>query len=359
MRKLLFGVILICCGCHIPSKMVLQGQGGRNDYNIEVQKTNSEEMLLNLVRLRYFDSPFFLQVSSVTSQFTFKNLASAGINLPGFNQTNPMTLGGETQWQNQPTIQYSPLEGQEFANQLMQPLDVNTLAQLIYSGWDIKRVFLLAVQAFNDFHNLSKGGISRDLSRYEKFLDVINLMTKLQREGTLLVGVTETKDTGIEVKNLQFAFPSDDEFGKAIAEHLNQHKPSNGKHIISVVEGFDEKGNIGILPRSLLSCMNFLSHSVLVPEDHLKNNKAIIIGSDAFKQEEICQIFKDLLIVHNAHNKPKDAYISIKYRDTWFYIKDDDLQSKKTFMLLLEIFNLQSGKRQTQGPVLTLPIGVG
>ena len=57
--------------------------------------------------------------------------------------------------------------------------------------------------------------------------------------------------------------------------------------------------------------------------------------------------------------KTVNLFLSIKFRDSWFYIKDNDLHSKKTFMLLLELYNLQSGKRTSKGPVLTLPIGVG
>ena len=91
-------------------------------------------MLLNLVRLRYGESPVFLGVSSVITQHSLKNIASANITIPGFNKTNPMSIGGETEWQNQPTIQYSPMQGGDFANQLMQPLDIGIIQQIIYLG---------------------------------------------------------------------------------------------------------------------------------------------------------------------------------------------------------------------------------
>jgi hypothetical protein len=338
--------------------MVLQGQGGRNAYNIEVQKTNAEEMLLNLVRLRYYDSPFFLEVSSITSQFTFKNSASASINIPGFNQTNPMNLGGETLWQNQPTIQYSPLEGQEFARKLMQPLDVSILQQVIYSGWEIDRVFLLTVQALDDFRNLSKEGCVRlELNKYEVFSDLVHLFRQLQLQGNLQTGITNGQNNDDNGKKFQFSFPAEDPYSKKIAEILKKPEPKSDKYIINVIEGFDEKGNIGILPRSLLSCMYYLAHSVMVPQKDILEDKAINYSYPEYKKEEVEKLYKELLVVHNSENKPKDSYIAIKYRDTWFYIKDNDLNSKKTFMLLLELYNLQSGKRISQGPILTLPIG--
>ena len=47
----------------------------------------------------------------------------------------------------------------------------------------------------------------------------------------------------------------------------------------------------------------------------------------------------------------------VRYRDTWFYIDDADLNSKATFGLLEQLFNLQAGEVATTGPVLTLPVG--
>ncbi|NGX29158.1 MAG: hypothetical protein K940chlam1_01357 [Candidatus Anoxychlamydiales bacterium] len=361
MPKLLFIVAFVLVGCHFPSKMAMNGSGGRNAYNIEVQKTNAEEMLLNLVRLRYYDSPFFLEVSSVTSQFTFKNSATASINIPGFDKINPMNIGGETLWQNQPTIQYSPLQGQEFANQLMQPIDIGIIQQIIYSGWDIDRVFMLTVQNFQEYPNIPREGLDlAEKTKHIKFHEVVYLMKELQMRGDLQVGIRLESEPGAKTKNLQFAFPSDNDTAKEVAQLMKGEMSANGKYIINIVQGFDEKGNIGILPRSLLSCMHYLSKSVIIPVSDIEDKKACSLQGEKFdiKHGEK-KLVTDLLTVYNVPRKPKDAYVAIKYRDTWFYIKDEDLHSKKTFMLLLELFNLQSGRAQDRGPVLTLPIGVG
>ena len=41
---------------------------GRADYNTAIQQTNAEQLLLNLVRLRYRDVPYFLEVASVSTR---------------------------------------------------------------------------------------------------------------------------------------------------------------------------------------------------------------------------------------------------------------------------------------------------
>ncbi|MFA6118725.1 MAG: hypothetical protein WCT85_06200 [Parachlamydiales bacterium] len=360
MKKFFLLIFIFCFGCHIPSKVAMEGSGGRTAYNMEMQKTNAEEMLLNLVRLRYSDSPVFLEVSSVTSTFTFKNSIAANVNIPGFNQTNPMQLGGETLWQTQPTIQYIPLEGQEFNNKLMEPLSVHIIQKLIYSGWDIDRIFLLTLHSFNEFQNFPAREICNEkkrMSNFENFFYLSNLMRKLQKDGQLQIGIREIKENDCYKKILQFAFPTNHELAKEIAAILNCKEPVNGKYVINIDEGFDEKGNVGILPRSLLSCMYYLSNNVLVPEDDVRQKTVKDCRTD--KSEKTKKRYKELLIIKNCNTLPKNYYIAVKYRNSWFYISDNDINSKKTFMLLLELFNIQSGKRENTGPILTLPIGVG
>jgi hypothetical protein len=52
-------------------------QRGRTDYNMVIQRTETEEMLLNLVRVRYGDRPLFLTVSSVSTSFSWTQGAGA------------------------------------------------------------------------------------------------------------------------------------------------------------------------------------------------------------------------------------------------------------------------------------------
>jgi hypothetical protein len=63
---MLVGMILLgSYGCGILGPASLKE--GRNRYNQAVAYTGSEQMLINLVKLRYRDSPTFLQVSSIST----------------------------------------------------------------------------------------------------------------------------------------------------------------------------------------------------------------------------------------------------------------------------------------------------
>jgi hypothetical protein len=56
---------------------------------------------------------------------------------------------------------------------------------------------------------------------------------------------------------------------------------------------------------------------------------------------------KPLLRVHDSVDKPSDAFVTIRYRDYWFWIDDRDLASKGVFSFLMFLFTLtESGSGQ-------------
>ena len=76
---LCLGFLLGCAGVG-PRAL----ETARGSYNEVLRDTADEQLLANLVRLRYRDRPFFLEVSAVTTQFRFAPNAGAGLALEGF-----------------------------------------------------------------------------------------------------------------------------------------------------------------------------------------------------------------------------------------------------------------------------------
>ena len=74
MKKILPNVLLCTLfaltGCSSLGPGAIQGS--RSDYNLALRKTDDEQMLLNLVRLRYRDRPLLLEVSALNTQFSFR-----------------------------------------------------------------------------------------------------------------------------------------------------------------------------------------------------------------------------------------------------------------------------------------------
>lgn len=332
----------------------MDGSGGRTSYNKVLQKTSKEQMLLNIVRLRYFDIPYFLDVGNVTTQFTYKTTVQPSFPIPGFTEKNPAKIAGEVQWQNQPTIQYSPVQGSAYAQQLLQPVGLRHIQQLCYSGWSFDRVFRLVVQGFDGLLNApeASGPLHVSSGSYDEFLEAVSLLRKFQEIGELQIGVDITKkeeeDKDKIAHQLQLTFPAEGADADRLNELLVGLKKRNGRYHLVMQLGFDKSGKIGVLPRSILSSVYFLSQGVEAP-----------IDEKCLEKIECKNGGNALIKISNCPHFPGNAYAAVKYRNRWFYIHEQDVESKKTFVLLLQLYNLQGGALTQPPPLLTLPLGLG
>jgi len=337
----------------------MQGESGRIAYNATLQKTNNEQMLLNLVRLRYVEYPFFLEVSNVTTQFTASSRVAPIIPFPGFNSSNPGVLGGEVFWQNQPTISYTPLEGQGFARQLLHPIDLVALQNLIYAGWDVDRVFRICVQSINTILNAptAAGPTMEGSPQFENFMKLTELLDFFQSMGTLQIGVKSQKGCDCDKYAMQLCFPSGYEQSKELIKILGPSDHTKKYHVYDIPLGFEKENEMGIMPRSLLGCMYYLSVGVQLPSAHKLANYVWTPEKEGMQEDHWSKLTRGLLTVKNSKSRPKESYVCVQHKGYWFYIDDSDIESKRTFVLLLQLYNLQSTTVQQEAPILTLPLG--
>lgn len=372
MKKAFIALIinaLFLSGCHVSSRTSMYGSGGRTSYNIAAQNTTNQELLLNLVRLRYSDTPYFLELNGITTQFNFSSKLNSSFLLPGFNTENPAKVGGELGWSNQPTIQYTPLEGKEFAIQMMQPLDLRIIQGLVFTGWDVDRVFRLLIQNMADIPNAStaSGPVPSKPPHYKKFFECLALLHHFQSLGELQIGVrymphgskTVSEDEACEKEPnaIQISFPSNGNESDRLAELLEGVKKSKGRYVLNMRQAFNEEASLGLMTRSLLGTMYYLSLGVEVPP------KDVAAGTVAMTLNEDGTLFDwhhvigDLMTISWSYNRPDHYYLAVPYRGYWFYIDDRDVSSKRTFVLLQQIYNLQAKQQEKEGPLLTIPLG--
>jgi len=95
---------------------------------------------------------------------------------------------------------------------------------------------------------------------------------------------------------------------------------------------------------------------VLIPDNDIINNRVKVTKTKNGGNFNWQDILSDLFVVYSQKEKPNKASVKIKYRGNWFFIKDNDMESKYTLMLLNQISALQSGNLEKVGPVLTLPV---
>lgn len=334
----------------------------RTDYNAVVQRSNDEELLFNLVRLKYRDTPMFLQIPSITSQFNFG--ASIGANA-AFNERGGSTLvpnrsvgvDGRLSYTELPTVTYAPLQGEEFVQRVLSPIALETMMLLSHSGWSIEDVARLLMQRMNDVRNApgASGPTPEIAPEYDEFLRVAKLMGELQRRNGAEI-LYELHD-GQPVYFLYIHEQALDWPQTRELTQLLRLAPRKTRYILTNDLTRNDPNYIRVEPRSLGGVFFYLSQSVEVPEADKELGKVTVTRNAAGQPFDWTRVMGDLMRVKSDPKRPKGAAVSVFYRKSWFYIDDSDLDSKTTFSLLSQIFALQSGKSKTVTPVLTLPVG--
>ena len=192
-RGALLALALASLGCSQIGPATIAS--GRFDYNEAIVRSFDDQMLLNLVRLRYQDSILFLDLTSVVASYTREATVGASSSVRGDapNTATPATLslgasGGVT-WSESPTISYAPLQGEDFAKRLLAPIQPSSILLLSRSGWGLERLLLCTVQQLNELLNATAiGGVApRQVNHYERFIRVARLLRELQEESFIQI----------------------------------------------------------------------------------------------------------------------------------------------------------------------------
>src|SRR5262245_60618366 len=128
---------------------------GRGAYNDVIARTSSEQTLSLLVRLRYSDPVGLLMVSSVTAglKFTAAAKGEAGFG-PRANYAGSLVpCSAGIGYEDNPTISYTPVDGQAFLREWLAPVMLETLALVLQAAARQDAFILLLVERMNGLCN--------------------------------------------------------------------------------------------------------------------------------------------------------------------------------------------------------------
>lgn len=331
----------------------------RFDYNEAIARSWNEQLLLNLVRLRYRDTIQFLEVSTVLTQYSLGAGASASpvINVDGSDE-NEFGFGASLSYAETPTITYTPLQGEDFSRRLLTPLTPETILLLSQSGWSLERLMLCCVQEVNGVSNLpsAAGPTPEYLKESRAFKRVSGLLRELQQGGALHVHTLAEKGGALRLSLERGRSPALDARIRELAGLL-QLNPALGDYRVTSWRASNDPDAIAIRGRSMLSVLFFLSQTVEAPEEHRRKGKVTTTLDERGAPLDWTAATGNIMRVSSGFGSPKEAYVKVRYRRHWFYIDDADLSSKSTFWLLTELMSLQSAHQTGRGPLLTLPAG--
>lgn len=345
---------LVSCSAQFGPKTVPRA---RFDYGEAIVRSTNEQLLLNLVRLRYRDNPMFLDIGSIVAQYSLITGGSVGASaeLDGDDPAG-IELGINAAYAEQPTITYSPVAGDAFVTRLLAPISPANLVLLSQSGWSIERLLLCCVQKINGLRNaVGASGPTPDyVPAYADFHRLASLLRKLQVAGLLEAEVGDEKDDVL----LRLAPDKSGTLAAEVAEvrKLLQLSAEAGSFRVSTSLTQRNGSEIAIFGRSLMSVLFYLSQAVDVPEEHKREGRVTITLDAAGKPFDWREATGRLLEVRSSGQRPADAAVAVFYRGAWFFVDDRDLHSKTTFSLLNYLFALKAGSKDIQEPVLTLGV---
>jgi len=311
------------------------------------------QLLLNLVKLRYGDTPNFVSLNQLVAGYTLEGRLSLGGDFNRdalvFGQNFDVGVGGT--YSDRPTVTYSPLRGTDFAELMLKPIAPNSLLAVILAGNSPEAVLGLGVHAINGLNNWSRrpGGF---LPERREFNQVLHLLSGVNDDGRLQLRFESNAggvDAYLETRRSDGAL-ADSRYGELI--QLLGLDPTQGRYRVEFGMGDGAGDEIKIQTRSLIETLRELASRISVPESDIAGGRTYpsppSVRGDGAEAE---------IAVQHQRLEPWDAFVEIHYDDDWFWIRNDDFQSKATFTMLMLLFDLAAPGGEPRPPTITIPAG--
>jgi hypothetical protein len=331
-------------------------KGNRYNYNTTIQRSNDQQLLLNLVRLKYRDTPYFLEVNSVAAQFKFRANSGADATLQnGVKGLFGFSAGASVE--ENPTVSYAPLQGEQFIQRFLSHIPLENIFLLTHSGWSLERILRVCLEQVGRLKNApsASGPTPKMAPVFMDFIEMSRLMRKLQLKDALTISLGANGKIPAMVFEVEKGSERLPELKKLNA--LLDMKADNLRFVLTTHPSVENQSHIRVEMRSLLGMLYYLSHAVKTPKADRAEGKVTLTRLPSGKPFDWATMTGDILQIRSSPHQPQSLAPAVYYRDSWFYIDDSDLQSKSTFSLLAQIFSLQSGSAKNMGPLLTLPLG--
>ena len=240
----------------------------------------------------------------------------------------------------------------------MRPLPPSELLPFLLSGLPIDVLFRLGVQSINALSNATSFTRISDTGSPDFFvllhdlriLQIAGLVgVRLEHpqkpadkdpEGAaarVFLSITSTPDpaleqTADEVRHLL-----------GLAPHARETEVVYGRYP-------SRSGEIAILTRSMLSVLNQIGSQIDVPPEDVAQGRTMLTVADVGIEH------RPVVIVHSGPSAPSATYTSVKYHRTWFWIADEDFDSKLAFTVIQILLALATTST-APGTVITIPTG--
>jgi len=327
---------------------------GRGDYNEAINKTEDEQLLLSIVKGRYGETFSLLAVSGVAANVRFRTNANTevGIGPEEYYLGNLVPFSGGLAYEENPTITYTPVQGEQYLRQLLSPLPLDLLVLIVRSGTNPAATLTLLTNRINDMRNpdFLSGPKAEADPRFERFVE---LGEELDQAGVIQFVEDPREDVPFDILITSYA-PT---YSKKVREYLGllglPMPTDESKDIVLpvyfAVKGRDLDG-IAISTRSTFDLIEILRAAIEIPQKHTDEGLAIRYPKRGLAGED--------LHIHASKDKPMRAAVAVKHRGYWFYIHETDMRTKLYYLMIRNLWSVSIAavSDQRAAPVLTIPV---
>jgi len=221
---------------------------------------------------------------------------------------------------------------------------------VLQAGYSAARVMPIMLDSVNGIAN---GSNRRQRPPDPRFIRLVELVRAGQQADTIEVRIERGKQ---EAEASALLFPPRKE-PDAIArrqEILQLLGLRPGLRQVKIVYGAysGKDDEIDMKTRSMLEIMLEFAAAVQVPESEVAEGKAAAGAVNTRPQASWGGPPMRVLVGDAA---PKDAYVAVPYDHHWYWIADNDIQSKTTFGVVMLLFSISETGTKGAAPVVTIP----
>jgi hypothetical protein len=163
------------CASMIPPQKI---PTDRRNYLDAVSISWKEQLLRNVVALRYGEALTSLEMTSITTGYELDANFGVGNNTV---VTDRVSVGGSATYSYKPTISYVPIRGDALQKTMIEPVDPLKILKGLQTGWEADYVLPCSVKCINDWRSPSD----------PKFFELATTFQVLKKWGVIRIAAEE------------------------------------------------------------------------------------------------------------------------------------------------------------------------
>ncbi len=356
-RAVLYGAntLLVACTLALAGCATVGPQSvtaGRGVYIEVINRTENEQILNVLVRMRYDESFGMISVASITANLRFSARAGAqvGVGDDANFAGNLVPLSAGVGYEENPTISYVPLSGEDFTRRMIAPVSTREWLLLERLADGTGPVLHLGLDRINGLRNPSHG-LQPPSPKFARF---VALYEQLRAADVLdVVQTSADKEAGRFFWDIHSYTDGYEGSVREFFDLLGIEAVLDGSDILLPLRETPGRSDsaIHVQQRSAYDVLRFMGYGIDIPATHL----------DAGIVEPLRSEIEDelrFITVRSSEKRPDNAAVEVRFRGWWFYVDATDTRSKRSFSFLRTFIGMRLADSAAKhvAPVLTVPV---